>query len=95
MISQMIECRLDRRGALVFQPYIMALVSNKTEVLDVDDEMHRVFRPFKNKKSVLQREDSLPAELLPPPADTTAGEGASVWVPLENYFAPYFARLNA
>jgi hypothetical protein len=38
----------------IFQPYIMALISDKTIVLDVDDEMHRVFRSFKNKRSILE-----------------------------------------
>lgn len=95
MISRMIECKLDQRCALVFQSYIMELVSSKTVVLDVDDEMHRVFHPFKNKKSVLQQEDLPPAEIPPPPIDIAVGEGASVWVPPEDYFAPYFARLDA
>ena len=54
MAARMIECRLDRRGALVFQPYIMALVNHKTVVLDVDDEVHKAFCPFKNKKVVLE-----------------------------------------
>ena len=54
----------------------MALVNHKTIVLDVDDEVHKAFYPFKNKKEVLAR------------------EGASVCVPLEDCFVPYFARLN-
>ena len=50
MAARMIECELDRRGALVFHPYIMALVNHKPIVLDVDDEVHKAFRPFKNKE---------------------------------------------
>jgi hypothetical protein len=79
----------------IFQPYIMALISDKTIVLDVDDEMHRVFRSFKNKRSILEWEDSPLAELLSSSVDTAAGEGTSIWVPPKNYFAPYFARLDA
>ena len=54
MAARMIECRLDRRGALVFQPYIMTLVNHKTAVLDVDDVVHKAFLPFKNKRETLE-----------------------------------------
>ena len=33
MVARMVECRLDRRVALVFQPYIMALIHHKTGFL--------------------------------------------------------------
>ena len=54
MAARMIECRLDRRCALVFQPYIMTLVNHKTAVLDVDDVVHKAFHPFKNKREALE-----------------------------------------
>ena len=54
MAARMIECKLDRSCDMVFQPYIMALVNHKTVVLDVDDEVHKAFCPFKNKKVVLE-----------------------------------------
>ena len=54
MATWMIECRLDRRGVLAFQPYIMALVNHKTAVLDMDDEVHKAFRPYKNKREALE-----------------------------------------
>ena len=60
MAARMVECRLDRRGALVFQPYIMALIRHKTCFLGVDGVGHRYFRPFKNKKEALEQEDSPP-----------------------------------
>ena len=72
----------------------MALVNHKAIVLDVDDEVHKAFCPFKNKKEVLEREDSPLVEVPPPPVVTTAGEGASVCVPLEDCFVPYFTCLN-
>ena len=58
MAARMIECRLDRRCALVFQPYIMTLVNHKTAVLDVDDVVRKAFHPFKNKREALEQEDS-------------------------------------
>ena len=61
--ARMIECKLDRSCDMVFQPYIMALVNHKTVVLDVDDEVHKAFCPFKNKKEVLEREVSPPIEV--------------------------------
>jgi len=73
------ECRLDRRGTLVFQLYIMALVNHKMAILDVDDVVHKAFRLFKNKREALEREDLPLAVVPPPPVVTTAGEGASVW----------------
>ena len=94
MAARMIECRLDRRGALVFQPNIMALVNHKMAVLDVDDMVHKAFRPFKNKRKALECEDLPLAKVPPPPVVTAAGEGASVWVPPEDYFVSYFACLN-
>ena len=72
----------------------MALVNHKTAVLDMDDEVHKAFRPFKNKREALEQEDSPPAEVPLPPVVTTAGEGASVLVPPEDYFVPYFSCLN-
>ena len=54
MATRMVECRLDRRGALVFQPYIMALIHHKTSFLGIDGVVHRYFRPFKNKKEALE-----------------------------------------
>ena len=72
----------------------MAFVNHKTTVLDVDDEVHKAFRPFKNKREALERGDSPLAEFPPPPVVSAAGEGASVWVPPEDYFVPYFAHLN-
>ena len=64
MATRMIECRLDRRGALVFQPYIMALVNHKMVVLDVDDVVHKAFYPFKNKREALERETHLRLRFL-------------------------------
>ena len=72
----------------------MALVNHKAIVLDVDDEVHKAFCPFKNKKEVLEREDSPPAKVPPPLVVSAAREGASVWVPPKDYFVPYFAHLN-
>ena len=72
----------------------MALVNHKTVILDMDDEVHKAFRPYKNKRKALERED-LPLAKVPPPSVVfVAGVGASAWVPLEDYFVPYFARLN-
>ena len=72
----------------------MAFVNHKTTVLDVDDEVHKAFRPYKNKREALEQEDLPPAKVPPPPVVSAAGEGASVWVPPEDYFVPYFACLN-
>ena len=72
----------------------MPLVNHKTTVLDVDDEVHKAFRPFKNKREALEQEDSPPAEVPLPPVVSAAEEGASVWVPPEDYFVSYFACLN-
>ena len=94
MAARMIECRLDKRGALVFEQYIMALVNHKTAVLDVDDEVHKAFCLFKNKREAVERGDSPLAEVPPPPVLSIAREGASGWVPQEDYFVPYFACLN-
>jgi hypothetical protein len=54
MATRMVECKLDRSGALVFQPYIMALIRHKTGFLGIDGVVHRHFRPFKNKKEALE-----------------------------------------
>jgi hypothetical protein len=62
--------------------------------LDVDDEVHKAFHPFKNEKEVLEWEDSPSTKVRPPAVVTVAREGASVWVPLEDYFVPYFTCLN-
>ena len=43
MAARMVECKLDRRGALVFQPYIMALIHHKTGFLGIDGMMHKAF----------------------------------------------------
>jgi len=72
----------------------MALVNHKTIILDMDDEVHKAFRPYKNKREALEQEDSPPAEVPSPLVVSAVGVGASVWVPLEDYFVPYFARLN-
>ena len=64
MAARMVECRLDRRGALVFQPNIMALVNHKMVVLDVDDVVHKAFYPFKNKREALERETHLRLRFL-------------------------------
>ena len=87
MATRMVECRLDRRGALVFQPYILALIHHKTGFLGVDGVVHRHFHPFKNKEA-LEREDSPLPEVPPPPVVATVKEGASVWTPPEDYFIP-------
>jgi hypothetical protein len=36
MSTRMVECKLDRSGALVFQPYIMALIRHKTGFLGIE-----------------------------------------------------------
>ena len=43
MAARMVECKLDRRGALVFQPYIMALIHHRTGFLGVDGMVHKAF----------------------------------------------------
>lgn len=43
MAARMIDCKLDRRRALVFQPYIMALIRNKVDFLGVDEVVHKSF----------------------------------------------------
>jgi hypothetical protein len=72
----------------------MALVNHKTVVLDVDDVVHKAFHPFNNKREALEGEDSPLAEVPLPPVVSIAREGASMWVPPEDYFVPYFACLN-
>ena len=94
MATRMVECRLDRRGALVFQPYIMALIHHKTSFLGVDGVVHRHFHPFKNKKEALEQEDSPLPKVPPLPVAATVKDGAIVWTPPEDYFVPYFKRLN-
>ena len=54
MAARMVKCRLDKRGVLVFQLYIMALIHHKTGFLGVDGVVHRHFCPFKNKKKALE-----------------------------------------
>ena len=54
MATRVLVCRLERRGALVFQPYIMALIHHKTSFLGVDGVVHRHFHQFKNKKEALE-----------------------------------------
>ena len=49
---------------------------------------------FMNKKEALEREDSPSAEVPSPLVVSVAREGASVWVPPEDYFVPYFTCLN-
>ena len=88
MAARMIDYKLDRRRALVFQPYIMALIHHKTGFLGIDCTVHRHFHPFMNKKEALEQEDS------PPPIATAVREGASVWMPPMDYFVPYFEHLN-
>jgi hypothetical protein len=90
----MVECRLDRRGGLVFQPYIMALIRHKTSFLCVDGAVHKHFHPFMNKKEALEREDLPSPEVPPLPIVAAVGEGASVWTPPEDYFIPNFEHLN-
>jgi hypothetical protein len=94
MATRMVECRLNRRGALVFQPYIMALIHHKTSFLGIDGAVHRHFHPFMNKKEALEQEGSPPPKVPRPPIVAVAGEGARIWTPLEDYFVPYFERLN-
>ena len=65
----------------------MALVNHKTDVLDVDDEVHKAFYPYKNKREALEQEDSPPIVDPLPPVVSVAREGASVWVPPEDYFS--------
>ena len=72
----------------------MVLVNHKIIVLDEDNEVHKAFHPFKNKREALEQEDLPPAEVPSPLVVSAVGVGASVWVPLEDYFVPYFARLN-
>ena len=72
----------------------MESVNHKTTFLDVDDVVHKAFHPFKNKREALEREDSPLAEVPLQPVVTAAREGASVWVPPEDYFAPYFTCLG-
>ena len=97
MAAKMVDLQLDKRGALVFQPYIMVLIRNKVDFLGVEEVVHKPFRPHSNNKKFLQREASPPSEaplpLIEQPELDVAGsaEGdASVWAPLENYFVPYF-----
>ena len=56
--------------------------------------MHKALRPYKHKREALEQEDSPSAEVPSPLVVSIAREGASVWVPPEDYFVPYFARPN-
>ena len=47
-----------------------------------------------NKKEALEREDSPSPGVPPPPVAVAAGGGASVWMPSEGYFVPYFEHLS-
>ena len=70
------------------------MIHHKIGLLDVDGVVHKPFRPFMNKKEALEREDSPPPEVPPPPVAAIAGEGASVWMPPEDYSIPYFEHPN-
>ena len=43
MVARMMECKLDRSGAMVYQPYITALIRSKTSLIGVDEILHKSF----------------------------------------------------
>ena len=53
MVARMMDCKLDRIGALVYQPYIMALICSKTSFIGVDETLHKIF------PAILQQEGFL------------------------------------
>ena len=53
MATKMMDYKLDRSGALVYQSYIMVLIRSKTSFIGVDETLHKSFQPFYNKKGFL------------------------------------------
>ena len=79
----------------------MAMIQDKVDFMGVDEFLHKYFWQFTSKKSSLRWDDSPLTEVPLPPVEQLgigvegpAGEGASVWTPPEDYFVPYFTRLN-
>ena len=107
LVKEMMVCKHEVKGALGFQPYIMAFVKSKACLQGIEEVVHKSFHPHFNDKDFFM--GGLPQPQAPlAEGGVSLGRGAARgrrrdvgargqggWVLPSNFFNPYFEDIRA
>jgi len=106
LVKEMMVCKHEVKGALGFQPYIMAFVKSKACLQGIEEVVHKSFHPHFNDKDFFMGGLPQPQAPLAEGGESSARGGArghmrgagaidqSSWVPPDGYFDPYFEGIH-